>query len=310
MPAPLFVVGVHRSGTTHLHNLLALDPRHIAPMHFQVLNPVGALVCGLPLMGVLTAFFPWRRPMDNMSSHPFSPGEEEFALANLCHVSPYWGWVYPRQAATYDRFFFADGFTPRERRTWQRAYRQFLNKLVLWTGKRPVLKNPCNTGRMELLLEMYPDARIVHIHRHPHDVYRSNVHFAREGHCLFQLQDPVAGAAYADRFLAHYAAMEADCYRVAERMPPSRFVDVRFEDLERDPLAEIERIYTQLELDFDARYRERLTTYLGSIADYRKNRFKPLDDGLQHEIARHVGPLMQRWGYDARPVAPEPVNPA
>lgn len=302
---PIFVVGVHRSGTTHLHNLLALDPQLIAPMHFQVLNPVGALVCGLPLMGVLTAFFPWRRPMDNMSSHPLSPGEEEFAVANLCHVSPYWGWVFPRRAATFERFLYADGFTPGEKKTWQRAYRCFLNKLVLWTGQRPVLKNPCNTGRLGMLLELFPDARIVHIHRHPHDVYRSNLHFAREGHCLFQLQDPVAGDAYADRFLSHYAAMETDCYRVAATRPPNRFVDVRFEDLETDALGQIARIYAQLELDLDPRFRQKLETYLGRIADYRKNRFEPLDEAAQREIARHVGPLMERWGYDARGLMPE-----
>jgi len=37
--APLFVLGHYRSGTTHLHNLLALDPQFAAPTFFQVLNP-------------------------------------------------------------------------------------------------------------------------------------------------------------------------------------------------------------------------------------------------------------------------------
>ncbi len=37
--APLFILGHYRSGTTHLHNLLALDPQFAAPNLFQVLNP-------------------------------------------------------------------------------------------------------------------------------------------------------------------------------------------------------------------------------------------------------------------------------
>ena len=37
--APLFILGHYRSGTTHLHNLLALDPQFAAPTFFQVLNP-------------------------------------------------------------------------------------------------------------------------------------------------------------------------------------------------------------------------------------------------------------------------------
>jgi hypothetical protein len=306
---PVFIVGVHRSGTTHLHNLLALDPNLVAPRHYQVLNPAGALLCGWPLMGLLTAFLPWRRPMDNMPLHVLSPGEEEFAIANLCQVSPYWGWVFPRQAATYDRYLFADRFTPREARIWKRAYRGFLGKLVLWSGRRPVLKNPCNTGRLDLLLEMFPEARIVHIHRHPHDVYRSNLHFAREGQCLFRLQDAVEGQAYADRFLSRYAAMETECYRVAERLPPNRFLDVRFEDLERDPLGEIRRIYAHLELEFTSQFGARLESYLRSIADYRKNRFAPLDEPTRREIERHVGSLMRRWGYSCHTLA-QPPSPA
>ena len=37
--APLFILGHYRSGTTHLHNLLALDPQFAAPTFFQALNP-------------------------------------------------------------------------------------------------------------------------------------------------------------------------------------------------------------------------------------------------------------------------------
>ncbi len=37
--APLFIIGHYRSGTTHLHNLLALDPQFAAPTFFQTLNP-------------------------------------------------------------------------------------------------------------------------------------------------------------------------------------------------------------------------------------------------------------------------------
>ena len=36
---PLFILGHYRSGTTHLHNLLALDPRFAAPTFYQALNP-------------------------------------------------------------------------------------------------------------------------------------------------------------------------------------------------------------------------------------------------------------------------------
>src|SRR5690606_23362435 len=44
--APIFILGAHRSGTTHLHNLISLDPQFIAPSTWQVMNPPGFLVSG------------------------------------------------------------------------------------------------------------------------------------------------------------------------------------------------------------------------------------------------------------------------
>ncbi len=294
---PIFIVGVHRSGTTHLHNLLSLDPNLIAPRNFQVLNPAGFLLFGWPMAALLAAFFPWRRPMDAMHSHLFSANEEEFAIANLCRHSPYWGWVFPAQGADYDRFLFPEGFSPREKARWRRANLRFLEKLVLISGKRPVLKNPCNTGRISMLLEMFPDARLIHIHRHPYDVYRSNEHLAREGQCLFQLQDPPARGAYTERFPSTHVRMEQAFYEQAAGLPPDRVAEIAFEDLERDAAGEIARVYGQLNLEIDARFRVRLRRYLRSLAGYRKNRLPSLPAELKAQIDETYAPLMRRWGY-------------
>jgi hypothetical protein len=84
VPGPLFVIGVHRSGTTHLHNLLSLDKQFVPARMFQVLNPTGYLVCGWVLALPVAAFMPWRRPHDSMSLSFWSPQEEEFAVVNSC----------------------------------------------------------------------------------------------------------------------------------------------------------------------------------------------------------------------------------
>ncbi len=301
---PIFIVGVHRSGTTHLHNLLSLDPNLIAPRNFQVLNPAGFLVLGWPMAALLAAFFPWRRPMDAMHSHLFSTNEEEFAVANLCRSSPYWGWVFPARGAAYDRFLFPEGFTTSEKARWAKAHRSFLGKLVLFSRKRPVLKNPCNTGRVSMLLELFPDARFIHIHRHPYDVYRSNEHLAREGQCLFQLQDPPAEGAYTQRFPVTHVRMEQAFYDQAAALPPGRVAEVAFEDLERDSEGEVFRVYEQLNLEIDGRFRLRLRRYLRGLAGYRKNWLPDLPSELKTRIDRIYAPLMERWGYAQRDRAP------
>ncbi|MBI5864759.1 MAG: sulfotransferase, partial [Planctomycetes bacterium] len=297
VPPPIFILGVHRSGTTHLHNLLALDPQLVAPRNHHVLNPIGALLFGWPMSGLIGAFIPWQRPMDAMQFHLFSANEEEFAIACESSLSPYWGWVFPAQGREYDRFLYPSGFSGSQRRGWLRVNRRLLRKLVFWSGRRPVLKNPCNTGRLEMLLELSPDARIVHIHRNPYDVYRSNMHFAREGQVLFQLQDPPATDAYRDRFLELYEKMESEFVAQAARLPAGRLAEVAFEELESDPVGVIRRIYSQLDLEFSPRYEQRLLRYLESVADYKKNRFKPLAPEDQARVDASMGPLMVRWGY-------------
>lgn len=303
VPDPVFIIGVHRSGTTHLHNLLSLDSQFVAPRNCHVLNPSCALAAGLPLSPLLAAFFPWRRPMDAMPTHIFSANEEEFAIANQCTLSPYWGWVFPRSAERQNRFLHADQFTEKEKQTWSDANRRFLRRLVFWNGRRPVLKNPCNTGRVAMLVDMFPDARIIHIHRHPYDVYRSNAHFARQGHAIFHLQNAPAGGGYMDHFLEHYERMERAYDEAASRLRPDRVVDVRFEDLEADPMGVIEDIYRRLGLPLGDAFRRRLRSYLARVSAYRKNVHRELPENDRARVDRAMAAHMKKWGYDAPDVA-------
>src|SRR5690606_38249651 len=72
VPDPVFIVGVHRSGTTHLHNLLSLDERFCTPRSYQVFNPHGFLTGWLTTLA-LGPFLTWRRPMDSVQFTLFSP---------------------------------------------------------------------------------------------------------------------------------------------------------------------------------------------------------------------------------------------
>lgn len=294
---PVFIVGVHRSGTTHLHNLLALDDQFATPRAYQILNPAGFFLFSWLVAPLMAAFLPWRRPMDGVRFHIFAPQEEEFALAGMCRQSPYWGLTFPRLWAVYDRFVFPAGFSAKELDGWKRQLLLFLQKLTFWSRKRPLLKNPYHTARVALLQEMFPQARFIHVYRHPYDVYRSNQHMAREGHVVYQLQDPDEVDNYQTRFLDNYRAMEEAFYRDAERLAADQVAEVAFEDVERDPLMEIRRLYAQLGLEFTPRFQQRLEDYLEGVAGYQKNRFKTLPDEVRQHVDRQMGPFMARWGY-------------
>lgn len=299
VPDPVFILGVHRSGTTHLHNLLALDERFCTPRAYHTLNPVGFLFSGWLITPILGAFMPWKRPMDSVRFHLFAPQEEEFAISAVSRLSPYWLMSFPRQVAHYERYAYAGGFTPGQRAEWKRQYLLFLRKLTFWSRKHPLLKNPYNTGRVEMLREMFPRAKFIHISRHPYDVFRSNMHLAREGHVVHQLQDPDPSDSYQTRFLGNYFRMEQAFYEQTADLPADQVAEVRFEDVERDPMGQVRQIYAQLGLEFTPALEKRLTRYLAKIAGYRKNSFRNLPEEDRRRIDAELAPLMVRWGYAA-----------
>ena len=78
----------------------------------------------------------------------------------------------PRQAKRYDKYLTFREASLDEIARWQSALKWFVQKLAYSKGNRPlVLKSPAHTGRVRLLLEAFPEARFIHIHRNPYDVF-------------------------------------------------------------------------------------------------------------------------------------------
>ncbi len=296
VPDPLLLVGVHRSGTTHLHNLLALDPQFSVPRNLHVLNPLGMLVMGWIVTPLLGLFMTMRRPMDAVRVHLFSPQEEEFAIASMTRSSPYWGFYFPREIAHHERLIYPEEMTIPERQSWNRAMMLFLRKLTFWRRRMPLLKSPYNTARVAAFRKLFPQTKVIHICRHPHATYRSNQHLAMEGLVSFQLQDQPADG-YASRFLEHYRKQERIFQRDVAEMPRSDVAYIRYEDLVQDPIAEIKRLYEQLGLKYTEQFDRRLQGYLDSLSDYRPNKHRKLSPELQTKIDAVMGPYLEAWGY-------------
>ena len=296
---PVFILGVHRSGTSHLHNMLALDPQFSTTKAYHILNPVGFLCTGWLFAPLIQAFLPWKRPMDSVRFHLFAPNEEEFVMAGTCGLSPYWGMTFPRQWDYYDRFIEIDQLPPKQQAKWKRHYLLFLKKLTCFSGKRPLLKSPHNTARMALLRSMFPQARFVHLYRDPEVVYLSNMHLAREAHVINQLQTPQPNTSYQSRFLENYASMENAYYRDAAAAPDGSTIELRFEDLEQAPVEQMRLLYTRLGLEWTDAFKAKLEQYVAGLAGYQKTRHKTLSDDERAKIHEKMRPLMQRWGYES-----------
>ncbi|RMH26101.1 MAG: sulfotransferase [Planctomycetota bacterium] len=312
IPPPVFILGAHRSGTTHLHNLMSLDPAFWAPTAWQVMNPHGFLVSGWIVRPIFALFAPWRRPQDAVAFGLSAPAEEEYAVANTTDLSPDWSVRLPREHHRYDRFCFPDRMTKRQRDRFGAAHRAFLRRATVGArGRTPLLKSPHNTGRLALLASLYPGARFVHIRRDPEAVYRSNIGMQETAHRLFQLQDPPTGGTYADRFPGLYAQMETRFYADADARGWAGVAEVRYEDLAADPRAALGRIYDALGLTWTEAFDRRLSAYLGRIAGYTPSGHAPLAEDHRRALADALGPLLDRLrDADARPAGRPGPAPA
>jgi hypothetical protein len=295
---PLFVLGHARSGTSYLHRLLAMDDRFAYPNQYQTNHPHTFLTTETRHADRMAAALLGTRVADNMAGGVTLPAEDEFALSLLTRCSPLLGWTFPRHWDRYLPYLTFRGVPDDELRRWKAALTWFLKKLS-WKYRRPlVLKSPYHTARIRLLLETFPEARFVHIHRHPYTVFQSN-HLMRTrlrhfNHLQCEVRENIE-----DRILRLYADVYDTFFEERPIIPPGRFCEVRFQDLERDPIGQVREIYRNLSIPWPACLELKVGLYADSVAGYRKNAHPPLAPSVRARVAEAWRRSFEEWGYRA-----------
>ena len=176
------------------------------------------------------------------------PQEDEFALCILGQPSPYQTIAFPNRPLRYSAALELEGLTPQALASWKHVFLDLLRQVALRNpGKRLVLKSPTHTCRIKVLLEMFPDARFVHIVRDPFVVVPSTVHLWKTLYQAHALQRPTFEGLEEyvfQTFTRLYEKLEA----TRGLMPPAHFHELRYEDLVRDPLNQLRALYVQLGL--------------------------------------------------------------
>ena len=249
--APIFIIGHWRSGTTWLHNLLTQDTRFGYVSTWQAVAPGFSLLGDRVLKPLVNLLLPPTRMMDNMAWSLDSPQEEEFAMVNLLPYSFYHQWSFPRKAREYFRkYVLWEGVSRRVQSEWENAYIAILKKATLRaSGRRLVTKNPVNTGRIETLLEIFPDAKFIFLYRNPYTVYPSTQRLYQKTLRITQLQDVLPGEVDAN-ILWFYQQLMKKYLGTRDLIPPENLLEIRFEDLEAAPLLHLRRIYEKFNLQF------------------------------------------------------------
>lgn len=293
--APLFIIGHWRSGTTMLHEIMVLDERHTYPDTYACYAPNHFVMTRGCVPRMLWFMLPRKRPMDNVEVGWDRPQEDEFALCNMGIPSPYHSWMFPNVPHQYPEYMNMDGVPPKALAQWKQAILWFLKCLTLINPKRIVLKSPPHTGRVRVLKELFPDAKFVHIVRDPHVLFASTVHLWKRLSRDEGLQTPTYEGLEEEifeRFDLMYTAYRRD----RSLLGANQLSEVRYEDLVKDPIGEMRRIYEELDLGEFDRLLPALEQYTAGHSDYKRNRYEIAPE-TRAEIARRWKAYMDEYGY-------------
>jgi len=270
--SPVFVIGHWRSGTTHLQNLLSLDPQFASVTLREAGMPLDFLTLGKRIQKSFEKSIPEKRLMDNVAVAADSAWEEELALVSTSPLSFYHVSFFPRgnKRIFRDSILF-DGNRPELIEQWRRDYLWFLKKVSLSKGgKRFLLKNPANTARIRLLLELFPDAKFIHIKRDPYQVFRSTVHLYYEAQKEWGFHK-VDRKAIIQQVLSTYPLLMKAYTEQCSDIPKENLAELRFEDLEAKPLETISEVYAAAGISGFSKAKPTIEAYLETIKGYQKN---------------------------------------
>lgn len=297
VPDPLFILGHWRGGTTLLFNLLALDPQFAWPTMYQAIHPLTFLTTESRGARLLSPLLPRTRAVDGMAQSFRHPMEDEFALAALTGLSPYLGWSFPRRADHYDRYLTFHAASDAERQSWRAGLDLFVRKLTLRYDRPLILKSPPHTARIRMILELYPRARFVHIHRDPYAVYPSMLRLARDGVAGLRLQVPSMHD-LEERTLARYEELYDAYFADRKLIPPGRQVEVAYADLVADAPGQLKRVYDTLGLGGFNRQERAIGATMEREAPRHPGRGpSQLTERERGEIARRWARCFAEWRY-------------
>lgn len=295
-PDPIFIVGHWRSGTTLLHELLVLDQQFTFPNTYTCFTPDHFLVSRYLVPWWLKFIMPSRRPMDNMEVSWERPQEDEFALCNMGLPSPYLSFAFPNIPNIDDEYFDMREVPEADMKRWKETFIEFLKRVtVAGHGRQVVLKTPLHTARIDVMREMFPNAKFVHIVRDPYVLFPSTVRTWQRLSEDEGLQSPKHDG-LEEKVLQRFAHM----YEVFEdskpRVPADNFCELRYEDLIDDPVAQVRQIYDRLNLNGFEEALPALQKRAEGMRGYKVNRHK-LSDERRDQISQRWADYIGRYQY-------------
>jgi len=304
---PIVIVGLPRSGTTHLLNLIAADRRLRSLPYWESLEPIPdpAETPGPdgvdPRLERCRRSYALQEPLMPLlkNMHEMSPEHihEEIELQALDFSSYELEWI-----ATVPRW--RDYYLEHDQTPHYAYLKKVLQALQWLRGpERWVLKSPQHLEQLGPLLATFPDATLVLTHRDPVSVIASAITMLCYGDRLRRLRvEPAAVAAYwSDRVEQLLRASLRD----REHLPREQCIDVPFHEFMADDLAMVRRIYRSAGLAWT---REASATLEQHLREHPRGKYGRILYDLRADFGIDPDAMRRRFDfyYDAAPVQREP----
>src|SRR5258708_24979337 len=287
---PVFILGLPRSGTTFLHNLLAEDPANLVPRAWQTIYQytiLALLTNGTDrrpnLVARQSASF-LRLVPELPSLHPLNANAAQECIEITGHVMRSLRFDTTHYIPSYQEWLDRAGHLEA-----YRFHKRFLQHLQHQNGRGSwVLKSPDHIYALDALLKVYPDARFVFVHRDPMKVMASvarlteilRVPFTRH---IDRIQ---IGRQVTDRWVQGSQLLIEASERF--RHSPQRIYHVRYNDLVTEPISIVSELYRHFGRNLSGNAETAMSRALAECphGGYGENLYRLEDYGIDPALER------------------------
>ncbi len=315
--APVFIVAPHRSGTTLLLKTLLHDPQFTTTDAWEVFF-APALVERKAVRALLRfdrkrlkgwlyqRFQAWeahRAQQPHVQAflrvHPFSftqPEEDQFLLLKASTYDLLAFFPFPELLAPYRDYSRA---VPAKRRQKDMAFYHDMIRRHVYAhgGKRYLSKQPSLSSAIPDLLKIFPDARFIHLVRHPAEVVPSSVTLWQGHWRMYGCQPPSQDLI--DAIIEHNRIWYLRLWDDLAQLPPKQYIRIRYDDLKNDLQRTIENIYHHFEMPIDEAFTDYLRAATPKVRAYQStNRYDISSLGITMQaLAQRFADVAQRYAF-------------
>ena len=287
---PIFVLGLPRTGTTILHELLAQDPANRVPMTWEVFHPFPpperATHDTDPRIAAVEQHFAGidRLLPDFKRMHPMGALLPQECVALTAHDFATMIYHTSNRVPAYQAWLESADLRP-----VYASHKRWLQHLQ-WKcpADRWVLKSPGHLWALDALLDVYPDALFVQTHRDPLKVVAPLTSLVTTLRGLASNDvDPIEiGADWTERLAGGLEASMRT--RDRARLGPDRVIDVQFREFVGNEIETVRRIYEHFGLAFSAEAESRMRAFIAANPKdkHGAHRYRLSDAGLDATTER------------------------